>query len=99
MTKNPIINALSAALYITVVASVMYYAPRLVGPAESVLVPIAILSLFVLSAAIMGYIFCYEPIQLFLENKKKEALNLFLKTVGVMGIITVAIFCVAFFLQ
>ena len=74
MTKNPIINAGAGVLYIVVVASVMYYGTQFSGTNDnSVLAPIAALSLFSLSAAVMGFLFLSEPLQLFLENQKKEA--------------------------
>jgi len=96
MTKNPFINAFSATLYIAVVASIMYYAPKLVGPTESVVVPIAILSLFVLSAAIMGYLFFFQPIQLYFDGEKKQAVNLFLSTVLIFATITVILLLALF---
>ena len=80
MTKNPIINALAGLLYIVLVVSVLFNAQFFMGQEESILIPIAMLSLFVFSAASMAYIFLYEPLQLFLEGKKKESVNLFLKT-------------------
>ena len=66
MTKNPLINALAASLYIILVASVMYYGSNYTGPVNSVIAPIAVLSLFTLSAAVMGYIFGSESLQLLL---------------------------------
>lgn len=91
MTKNPFINALAAILYITLVASMMYYGTQILGqgPNNSVLAPIAFISLFTLSAAVMGYLFLYQPGQLYFDGKKKEAVNLFLKTVASFGIITI----------
>ena len=90
--KNPFINAFVAALYITAVASVMYYGPKIAGRIEeTVVVPIAIISLFTLSAAVMGYVFLYQPLQLYLEGDKKTAVNLFLKTVVIFGGITAVI--------
>ncbi|KKQ74340.1 MAG: hypothetical protein US96_C0034G0001, partial [Candidatus Woesebacteria bacterium GW2011_GWB1_38_5b] len=74
MTKNPIINAGAGVLYIVVVASVMYYGTQFSGTNDnSVLAPIAALSLFSLSAAVMGYIFLFQPLQLYFDGKKKEA--------------------------
>jgi len=55
------------------------------------------LSLFVLSAAIMGYLFLSEPLQLFLENKKQEAVTFFAKTVGIFACF-VAVFTILLFL-
>lgn len=88
MTKNPIINALSAAIYIILVASVMFFGTKYSGPTNSIIAPIAVVSLFTLSAAVMGYLFCYQPAQLYFDNEKKQAVNLFLQTVGVFGILT-----------
>lgn len=88
MTKNPFINAFAALGYIVIVASLMFYGTKHMGHSESVLAPIAIISLFTFSAATMGYIFISQPLQLYLDGKKKEAVNLFLKTLMSFGIIT-----------
>lgn len=88
MTKNPLANAVAATFYITIVASVMFYGGKQIGPNSSVIGPIAAISLFTLSAAVMGYIFGYQPAQLYFDGKKKSAVNLFLKTVAVFASIT-----------
>lgn len=80
MTKNPLFNALAGLLYIVVVAFLLFYGAPHLPIQESVLIPIGVLSLFVFSAATMGYIFLSQPLQLFLDGHKKEAVNLFLKT-------------------
>ena len=90
--KNPFINALAASLYITLVASVMFYGTEHTHSVKSVIVPITILSLFTLSAAVMGYLFVSQPIQLYLDGKKKDAVNFFLKTVVTFAIITLITF-------
>ena len=56
----------------------------------------ALLSLFVLSAAVMGYIFFYQPTQLYLAGKHKEAVNMFLKTVGFFATITLVFLAIVF---
>jgi hypothetical protein len=86
MTKNPIINALAGLLYIALVASFFFYAPVYFPKEDNLVMPIAMLSLFVFSAASMGYIFLYEPLRLFLEGQKKESVDLFLKTLAVFAI-------------
>lgn len=91
MTSNPFINAASAIAYIVTIASIMFFGIAKSTPDNSVLAPILFLSVFTLSAAVMGYIFCFQPLQLFLDGKKKEAVNLFLQTVGVFGAITAVI--------
>jgi hypothetical protein len=54
-----------------------------------IFMPIIMLSLFTLSAAVMAFIFGYQPLLLFLEDKKKDAVSLFLKTVAIFGSITI----------
>lgn len=97
MTKNPLLNALAASLYIILVASIMFYGPRNSGAEDSIIAPIAIISLFTLSAAVMGYLFIYQPLLLLLENKKKEAVQLFLKTVFVFAGLTLIALALLFF--
>lgn len=80
MTKNPIVNALLGLLYIVLVVSLVYYSPKTIDQVGSIFLPIAMLSLFVFSAACTGYLFLYQPLQLFLEGEKKNAVDLFLKT-------------------
>lgn len=58
--------------------------------------PVAILSLFTLSAAVMAYIFGYQPFQLYFENKKKAALDLALKTILVFAGLTIIALTVLF---
>jgi hypothetical protein len=91
MSKNPIVNGLVATLYIVVLVLVMTFGIRLMGPQDTFMTPIAMICLFTLSAAVMGYVFCYQPIMLFVEGKKKQAVQLFLQTVAVFGIITLVV--------
>ncbi len=93
MTKNPLINSLVALIYIVLVVFIV----NIIGENEvntgiaQYITPILVLSLFTLSAAIMGYIFCYQPLRLFLEGEKEKAVKLFIKTVLIFAVI---IFCV-----
>ena len=96
MTKSPFVNSLAAILYIVLIASIMFYGTKNVGPTNSVIAPIAVVSLFTLSAAVMGYLFCYQPAQLYFNDKKKEAIRLFLQTVGIFGGITVIVLLLLF---
>jgi len=91
MTKSPWYNASAATLYIVVIGLVMnwgtQHAPK---GGDTLLAPIAVISLFTLSAAVMGYLFCYTPAMLYFDGKKKKAVNLFLQTVGVFAFYTAA---------
>jgi len=92
VTKNPFINAGAAILYIILVATVMFYGTEHAKPVNSVIVPVFVISLFSLSAAVMGYIFLFQPVQLYLDGKKKEATSLLVNTILVFAGITAVIF-------
>lgn len=86
MTRNPAINALLALSYIVLLVSAVFYGPTLLQmPDEDmfgILIPIAFLSLFVFSAALMGFIFLYRPLLLLAKGEKEQAAKLFLQTLG-----------------
>lgn len=96
--KNPFVNAGLALLYIAlVVVTIHTFAPGPDTPDSYPLVPIAALSLFVLSAAVMGFLFLYEPIRLYMEGEKKKAMPFFLKTVGFFAVFVIVFFSIIFF--
>jgi hypothetical protein len=97
MTKNPFINAISATVYITAVATIPFFGKDLFGSGKSFLIPIAMLSLFTLSAAVMGYLFLYQPLLLLLDGHKKDAVKLFLQTIATFAGITVVLFVLLHF--
>jgi len=98
MTKKPIYNALAAFAYIVAVVLLINWAMyNDVLVTSSLLMPIMILSLFVLSAAVMAYLFLYQPIMLYLEGKKKDAVDLFIKTLLIFAILPLGIFLLSFF--
>ena len=88
MTKNPFYNALIAFSYIVLVVFLMNLISQSQPSANSFLAPIMIISLFTLSAAVMAYIFGYQPVMLYLDNKKERAVKLFLQTVGIFACLT-----------
>lgn len=97
MTKNPFLNALAAAVYIYLVASIMQYGMQhTAGPSHSIIIPIAVLSLFTLSAAVMGYLFVSQPLRLYLDGEKPRAVTLFLQTIAVFAGITLLAFLALF---
>jgi len=91
MSKNPIYNAIAALIYIVLIVLLINSVTRIEALEASLLMPILMISLFTLSAAVMGYIFCYQPLRLYLDGKKEEAVKLFLKTVAIFAIVPVII--------
>jgi hypothetical protein len=93
MTKNPFFNAVLALGYIVGIISILFYGGKLLGgKQESILYPIGGLSLFVLSASIMGYIFFYHPVLMLISGDREKAVQLFLKTIGVFACLTALVF-------
>src|SRR6266436_704828 len=97
MSKNPIINAFSASAYIILVAFVVNLISHTQrNKPDTFFAPVVVLSLLTLSVSIMAFLFFYQPLQIFIQGKKKEALNLFIQTVGVFGIITAVVLVLLF---
>lgn len=96
MSKNPIINAFGALVYIVGIVFVMNWGTVMAPHPNSIITPIAVVSLFTLSAAVMGYLFCFQPITLYFDGKKKAAVNLFLQTVLVFGTFTTVVLVLLF---
>jgi len=89
ITKNPLINALCASAYIVFGVTIMtFMAQPLKNKPDTFFTPIVFLSLLTLSVAVMAFLFFYQPLMLFIEGKKKDAVSLFVKTVGIFAAIT-----------
>ncbi len=96
MNKNPWINALLAFLYICLLVFVMTWGSRLLPHPDPAIMPVVMISLFTLSAAVMAYLFCLQPLMLYLDGHKKPAVRLFLQTVGIFGGITIIMLILLF---
>lgn len=88
------LHALGTVLYVALVATFLSYASQLFGEGkeETVLIPIAMLLLFVLSATVTGSLVLGKPVLWYLDGKKKDAVSLFAATLGFLFIFT----CIAF---
>ena len=98
MTTNPFYNALFAISYIMVLVTAIFHGSNILKDVveESIFLPMGVLATLVLSVALMGYLFFLQPVQMFLEGQKHEAVELFTKTLGAFAIITGIILAVAF---
>lgn len=97
MTKNPLLNALSASGYILLITTIMtLVSENQRNTPDTFFAPVAFLSLLTLSVVVMAYLFFYQPIQLFIEGKKKQALTFFFQTAGIFAAITVVIASLVF---
>ena len=94
---HPVINALLASLYISGVAFFFFNAEKYLGRTEdTVLAPITLLSLLVLSVSVMAYLFFYNPAKLFLSGRQEEALTYFFTTLGTFAAITLGLLIILF---
>lgn len=91
--KSPYIHSLLAEAYIMAVALVIFSLESPNTP-DTIFAPIFAISLFVLSASVMGYLFLGKPLQLYLDGHKQEAVSFFTKTVIGFSIITLIAFIV-----
>jgi len=96
MTRNPFITAPLATLYIVVLVYCIDNFFSKTGE-ETIMISMIMLSLFVLSAAVMGFLFVGQPLQMYLDGQKKEAVTLFMQTVGVFAVTTLILISVVFF--
>lgn len=83
MTKNPIINALIAVLYIAAVVSAIFYVSPLFPDTDgTILAPMAMLSLLTLSVAMMCLTFFYNPVALLIKGEQAHAFKLLAQTIA-----------------
>lgn len=93
MTKNPIINALAAAAYIGGLVQLMsLFVDSKVEVVAPLLIPMLMIGLFTLSAAVMALIFFYQPFQMYFDGEKKGAITLVLQSIGTFAVVVIVLF-------
>ncbi len=88
--------ALSQVAYIFLISLVLRYGDEIFGAKPGIFGIIAALLLFVVSAAISGALILGKPALLYLEGKKKEALQLFILTVSWLILFLVILLLILF---
>ena len=90
MKNNPAVHSLGhAALvvaYVSLVVWIMNNGEHWFKQEQTILGPIAILLLFVFSAAVAGSLVLGRPVMMYLDGQKKEALNFFGLTLGWLAV-------------
>jgi hypothetical protein len=91
-----ILSALITVIYIAAISLFLFNADNFFGASKSneLLIPIVMLSLLVLSAAITGITVFGRPVIWYLNDSKKEALRLLAWTLGALFVITAILFSV-----
>ena len=90
--KRAFIDAIGTTLYIVLIASFIFYLQIFSEQKDIIIIPIAMLLLFVSSAAITGFLVFGKPIMLYIDGKKKEAISLFTYTIVILFLITLIAF-------
>jgi len=88
-------NATGAAVYIFLVSLVMRNGEKLFGQGDdNILMPFAILLLFSLSAAVVGWLIFGQSVTFFLEGKRKDGVSAAVYNIGwlamyaILGLLT-----------
>ncbi len=95
MTKiitRAFIDAIGTVAYIILVVSFISSLKVLALKEDVVIIPIAMLLLFVTSAAITGFLVFGKPAMLYIDGKKREAVSLLGYTLGILALITLMSF-------
>ncbi len=104
MTKRHIIthalaNGLLTVLYVILVALFLSNAKMLFGETDTLLIPIAMLLLFVFSASLCGALVLGRPILWYVEGMKREAITLFSYTAAVLFVCAVLVFVIMYLIR
>lgn len=96
--NNPKLHSLGHAVlvlaYVSLVAFVMSHGNQFFGMHDTAWTPVGVLMMFVLSAAITSTLVLGRPVLMYLDGKKKDALQFFGYTVGWLFVLTVVVFVV-----
>jgi len=95
MTKQPYLNAALVFLFIILVVLLMQFGGSLFPDPNEILIGIGMLSLLVLSVAVMGVSFFYQPTILIVERKYVEAGGFLLRSLAAFAGAMIAAFVLA----
>lgn len=91
LLKMSIGQASGTILYVMLVAGLMFNGEAIFGQMQSYWAPVAFLLLFVVSAAITGYLVLGRSILMYWDGLKKEAMQLAMMTVGWLALVMILI--------
>jgi hypothetical protein len=93
LVKYAGLNALGTVLYVAIIATFLANTGNFQPTQRAMaLIPVAMLLLFVFSAAITGLLVLGRPVMWYMEGKKKDAVSLFLWTLGFLLVIIIGVF-------
>lgn len=93
--SQAVISSVGVLVYTGIVATIMSSGEKLFGKEDTVFTMVSILMLFTLSAAVVGSLIIAKPIMLFIDGKKKEAVNLLTMTIASLFVLTALVLVAA----
>ena len=90
--KRAFIDSVGTTAYIILIVSFVFSLQVLAPEKDTIIIPIAMLLLFVTSAAITGFLVFGKPVMLYIDGEKRGAVLLLDYTIGIMSLITLIIF-------
>ena len=92
MNKKPFLNAIAAAFYIVIIVFIIQAITGIPTLQKELFIPMIMLGLLVISVSVMAYLFGYEPLKLYTEGRKEEAVKFFAKTLLTFAVIVIVFF-------
>jgi len=89
LVKISLMGAALTTIYIVAVAYLMQNGEKVFGKMDNFWGPVAFLLLFVLSAAVVGWLVLGKPLIWYLNGKKTEAIDLFKYTIMWLFVATI----------
>ncbi|MFA5857333.1 MAG: hypothetical protein WC867_08275 [Candidatus Pacearchaeota archaeon] len=90
--KRALIDAIGTTSYIILIVLFISSLEVFSSKKDIIIIPMAMLLLFVCSAAITGFLVFGKPVMLYIDGKKKEAVSLLVYTLGILFLITLVFF-------
>jgi len=87
-------NAAGVLVYVSAVAGLMFRGEDIFGGEDTFLIPVFMLLLFIVSATLTGLMVLANPIQIYLNGQRKDALFLLFATLGWLVIFLAVIIAV-----
>lgn len=93
--KNALIDTIGTTLYVILVVTFIFSLGGFSGePEDNIIIPIAMLLLFVFSAGLTGMMVFGKPLMWYLDGKKKEAVSLVVYTLAILLVMVILAFLV-----
>lgn len=90
--RRAAVNSIGTLAYIVLVVLLISYMQRFSGEKDNIIIPVAMLLLFVCSAAITGLLVLGKPAMLYMDGKKSDAVRLLVHTIGMLVVMTALAF-------